>query len=66
MKTRYYLFLLIKRTNLYKLSNKSYNKLLTDNITNSHKETNTSAINNINKEAKCTAERLHLTTDQFS
>ena len=33
---------------------------MTDNITKSHKKTNTGAINNINKKAKCTAERLHL------
>ena len=46
--------------NLYKLSKDNYNKLLTENITKSYKKTNTAAINNINKEAKCIAERLHL------
>ena len=49
-----------KTNNLYKLSKDNYNKLLTDNITKSCKKTNSAAINNINKEAKCTAERLHL------
>ena len=33
---------------------------MTENITISYKKTNTAAINNINKEAKCIAERLHL------
>ena len=49
-----------KTNNLYKLSKDNYNKLLTENITKSYKKTNTAAINNINKEAKCIAERLHL------
>ena len=49
-----------KTNNLYKLSKDNCNKLLTDNITNSYKKTNTAAINNINKEAKCITERLHL------
>ena len=49
-----------KMNNLYKLSKDSYNKLLTDNITKSYEKTKTAAINNINKEAKCIAERLHL------
>ena len=49
-----------KANNLYKLSKDNYNKLLTENITKSYKKTNTAAINNINKEAKCIAERLHL------
>ena len=46
-----------KTNNLYNLSKDNYNKLLTENIT---KKTNTAAINNINKEGKCIAERLHL------
>ena len=33
---------------------------MTDNITKSYKKTNTAAIYNINKEAKCIGERLHL------
>ena len=49
-----------KTNNLYKLSKENCNKLLTDNITNSYKKTNTAAVNNINKEAKCITERLHL------
>ena len=49
-----------KTNNLYKLSKDNYNKLLTDNITKSYKKTNTAAINNNNKEAKCISERLHL------
>ena len=49
-----------KTNNLYKLSKDNYNKLLTDNITKSYKKTNTAAINDINEEAKCIAERLHL------
>ena len=49
-----------KTNNLYKLSKDKYNNLLTDNITKSYKKTNTDAINNINKEAKSIAERLHL------
>ena len=46
-----------KTNNLYK---DNYNKLLTDNIIKSYKKANIAAINNINKEAKCIAERLHL------
>ena len=46
--------------NFYKLSKDNYNKLLTDNIRKSYKETNTAAINKINKKAKYTAELLHL------
>ena len=49
-----------KTNNLYKLSKDNYNKLLTDNITKSYKKTNSAAINNVNKEVKCIAERLHL------
>ena len=33
---------------------------MTDNITKSYKKTNTALINNINKETKCIAKRLHL------
>ena len=46
--------------NLCKFSKDNLNKLLTDIITKSYKKTNTAAINNINKEAKCTAECFHL------
>ena len=49
-----------KTNNLYKLFKDNYNKLLTDNITKSYEKRNTAAINNISKEAKCIAERLHL------
>ena len=55
------LFLPADKTNdIYKLSKDNYNKLLTDNIPKSCKKANTAAINNINEEAKCIAERLHL------
>ena len=57
------LFIPTDETNkLYKLSKENYNKLLTSNITKLYKKTNTAVINNINIniEAKCIAERLHL------
>ena len=50
----------VKTSNLYQLSKDNYNKLLTDNMTKSCKKLNTAAMTNINKEAKCVAERLHL------
>ena len=50
----------VKTSNLYQLSKDNYNKLLTDNMTKSYKKLNTAARTNINKEAKCVAERLHL------
>ena len=50
----------VKTNNLYQLSKDNYNKLLTDNMTKSYKKTNTAAMTNINKEAKCIGERLHL------
>ena len=49
-----------KTNDLYKLSEDNYKKLLTNNITKSYKKTNTTAINNINKKAKCIVQRLHL------
>ena len=50
-----------KTNNFFKFCKDNYNKLLTDNFTRSYKKkTNTAAINNFNKEAKCIAERFHL------
>ena len=57
------LFIPTDETNkLYKLSKENYNKLLTSNITKLYKKINTAVINNINIniEAICIAERLHL------
>ena len=59
MKTRYFLFLLTKQTTCI-----SYLRIIITNYwqttsQNHTKKTDTAAINNINKEAKCIAERVH-------
>ena len=47
-----------KTTNLYKVSTKDYNKLLTENITKTYKKTAASAVMHVNKEAKSIATKL--------
>ena len=47
-----------KTTNLYKVSTKDYNKLLTENITKTYKKTSASAVMHVNKEAKSIATKL--------
>ena len=47
-----------KTTNLYKVSTKDYDKLLTENITKTYKKTAASAVMHVNKEAKTIATKL--------
>ena len=49
-----------KTTNLYSVSKETYQKLLNENITKNYKKTDESVKSDINKEAKCIAQKLKL------